>query len=77
VRDADDIIKVRKAIAPLSVRLVAKIETLSAIDHLDDIIAVSGALMVARGTSASSARSKTCRTCRSTSCGAVSAPACR
>ena len=49
VRDADDIIKVRNAIAPLSVRLVAKIETLSAIDHLDDIIAVSDALMVARG----------------------------
>jgi pyruvate kinase len=49
VRDADDITKVRDAIAPLSTRLVAKIETLSAIEHLDEIIAVSDALMVARG----------------------------
>src|SRR4029077_4601824 len=49
VRDADDITKVREAIAPLTARLVAKIETLSAIEHLDDIIAVSDAVMVARG----------------------------
>ena len=49
VRNADDITKVREAIAPLSTRLVAKIETLSAIDHLDAIIAVSDAVMVARG----------------------------
>ena len=49
VRDADDLIKVRNAIAPLSARLVAKIETLSAIDHLDEIIAISDAVMVARG----------------------------
>jgi pyruvate kinase len=49
VRDADDICKVREAIAPLKTRLVAKIETLSAIEHLDEIITVSDALMVARG----------------------------
>jgi pyruvate kinase len=49
VRDADDIAKVRSAIAPLSTRLVAKIETLSAIDHLDEIITASDAVMVARG----------------------------
>ena len=49
VRDAADVIKVRSAIAPLTTRLVAKIETLSAIDHLDAIIAVSDAVMVARG----------------------------
>jgi pyruvate kinase len=49
VRDADDICKVRDAIAPLKTRLVAKIETLSAIEHLDEIITVSDALMVARG----------------------------
>ncbi|MEO8266386.1 MAG: pyruvate kinase [Ilumatobacteraceae bacterium] len=49
VRDAGDLDKVRAAIAPRRVRLVAKIETMSAIDHLDDIIAVSDAVMVARG----------------------------
>ncbi len=49
VRDAADLVKVRDAIAPLSARLVAKVETLSAIDHLDEIIAVSDAVMVARG----------------------------
>jgi pyruvate kinase len=49
VRDADDITKVRDAIAPLPTRLVAKIETLSAIEHLDEIITASDAVMVARG----------------------------
>jgi pyruvate kinase len=49
VRDADDLRKVRAAIAPMTTRLVAKIETLSAIDHLDEIIAASDAVMVARG----------------------------
>lgn len=49
VRYADDLDKVRAAIAPRHTRLVAKIETLSAIEHLDEIIAVSDAVMVARG----------------------------
>ena len=49
VRNADDLDKVRAAIAPRHTRLVAKIETLSAIEHLDEIIAVSDAVMVARG----------------------------
>jgi pyruvate kinase len=49
VRDADDITKVRSAIAPMPTRLVAKVETLSAIEHLDEIISVSDAVMVARG----------------------------
>ncbi len=49
VRDADDLHKVRSAVAPLTTRLVAKIETLSALEHLDEIIAVSDAVMVARG----------------------------
>jgi pyruvate kinase len=49
VRDSADITKVRSAIAPLTTRLVAKIETLSAIEHLDEIIDVSDAVMVARG----------------------------
>jgi pyruvate kinase len=49
VRDADDLDKVRDAVAPLPIRLVAKVETLSAIEHLDEIIAASDAVMVARG----------------------------
>jgi pyruvate kinase len=49
VRGAGDLDKVRAAIAPLTTRLVAKIETLSAIEHLDEIIAASDAVMVARG----------------------------
>ena len=49
VRDADDLTRVRESIAPLSTRLVAKIETLAAIEHLDAIIATSDAVMVARG----------------------------
>jgi pyruvate kinase len=49
VRGAEDLHKVRAAVAPLSTRLVAKIETLAAIEHLDEIIAASEAVMVARG----------------------------
>ncbi|HSB87706.1 MAG TPA: pyruvate kinase [Ilumatobacteraceae bacterium] len=49
VRGPHDIESVRKAIAPADTRLVAKIETLPAIQHLDEIIEASDALMVARG----------------------------
>ena len=49
VRGRDDLDAVRRAIAPLTTRLIAKIETLSAIQHLDEIIAASDAVMVARG----------------------------
>ncbi len=49
VRGADDLHTVRNAVAPMAIRLVAKIETLSAIEHLDEIIAASDATMVARG----------------------------
>ncbi len=49
VRESGDLVAVRQAIAPHSTRLVAKIETLSAIQHLDEIIAASDAVMVARG----------------------------
>src|SRR4051812_2255674 len=49
VRGAGDLQRVRDAIAPMTTRLVAKIETLSAIEHLDEIIAASDAVMVARG----------------------------
>ena len=49
VRRAEDLRKVRASVAPLTTRLVAKIETLPAIEHLDEIIAASDAVMVARG----------------------------
>lgn len=49
VRRAADLVKVRAAIGRLPSRLVAKIETVSAIEHLDEIIAASDAVMVARG----------------------------
>ena len=49
VREGGDLAAVRRAIAPYTTRLVAKIETLSAIQHLDEIIAASDAVMVARG----------------------------
>ena len=49
VREARDLAAVRQAIAPHTTRLVAKIETLPAIQHLDEIIASADAVMVARG----------------------------
>jgi pyruvate kinase len=49
VRRAADLRKVRNAIVGRTVRLVAKIETLAAIDNLDEIVAESDAVMVARG----------------------------
>jgi pyruvate kinase len=49
VRAAHDLRVMREAIAPHSTRLVAKIETMSAIADLDDIITESDAVMVARG----------------------------
>ena len=53
VRNADDIIRVRKALDDTPRRkhplLVAKIETRSAVDHLEGIIQNADAVMVARG----------------------------
>lgn len=49
VRAAADVEAVRKALAPAATRLVAKIETMPAVERLDEIIAVSDAVMVARG----------------------------
>jgi pyruvate kinase len=49
VRSAEDLRKVRAAVAPLKVRLVAKIETLQAVDALAEIAEEADALMVARG----------------------------
>jgi pyruvate kinase len=49
VRSALDMHRVRDALAPTRVRLISKIETLSAIDDLEDIVAASDGVMVARG----------------------------
>ena len=49
VRAAGDMRQVREAIAPLATRLVAKIETLGAVEQLEEIAGVSDAVMVARG----------------------------
>ena len=49
VRTAHDLRTVRVALAPRSVRLVAKIETMSAMDALEGIVAEADAVMVARG----------------------------
>lgn len=49
VRRAADIEKVREAIGSTPVRLIAKIETAMAVEHLNEITAASDAVMVARG----------------------------
>lgn len=49
VRRADDLLAVRRAVAPHPVHLVAKIETAEAVDHLADVVDAADAVMVARG----------------------------
>lgn len=49
VRQAKDIVKLRKRLGKSQVRIVAKIETTQAIDHLEEIVAASDVVMVARG----------------------------
>lgn len=51
VRDADDVRKVKEALPKKGRRplVVAKIETGSAVEHLEDIVAEADAVMVARG----------------------------
>ena len=49
VRSADDIVRARQALGGAAPMLVAKIETQEAVDDLDEIIAVSDGVMVARG----------------------------
>ncbi len=49
VRSAQDLRVLRDALAPREVRLVAKIETMSAVADIDDIVVEADAVMVARG----------------------------
>ncbi len=51
IRDAQDVEKARAALPANAIRphLVAKIETASALEHLDDIVRAADAVMVARG----------------------------
>ena len=49
VRSAADLLTVRDTLAPRACRLVAKVETMSAVEDLDNILAVADAVMVARG----------------------------
>ena len=49
VKQADDIEELRKIIGGTGIRIIAKIETLSAIDNLDAIVEATDAVMVARG----------------------------
>lgn len=49
VRAGHDLRLVREAVAPLGARLVAKIETMSAVARLEEIVAEADAVMVARG----------------------------
>jgi pyruvate kinase len=49
VRSAEDVERVRAAAGPGGPMLIAKIETQQAVDALDEIIAVSDGVMVARG----------------------------
>ncbi len=49
VNQAEDIAELRKLIGGTGIRIIAKIETLSAIANLESIVQVSDAVMVARG----------------------------
>jgi pyruvate kinase len=49
VRTPEELGKVRDALGPDGPRLMAKIETRAAVEHLDDLLAVADGVMVARG----------------------------
>jgi pyruvate kinase len=49
VRTPEELDKVRDALGPNGPRLMAKIETRAAVEHLDDLLAVADGVMVARG----------------------------
>ncbi|HEX5365499.1 MAG TPA: pyruvate kinase [Acidimicrobiales bacterium] len=49
VRTPEELLEVRRALGPDGPRLMAKIETRAAVDHLDDLLQVADGVMVARG----------------------------
>jgi pyruvate kinase len=49
VRTPEELARVREALGPDGPRLMAKIETRAAVDHLDEVIAAADGVMVARG----------------------------
>src|SRR5918994_4481607 len=49
VRRAHELVRVREALGPHGPRLMAKIETRGAVEHLEDLLAVADGVMVARG----------------------------
>jgi pyruvate kinase len=49
VRRADELAKVREALGDDGPRLIAKVETRAAVQHLDELLAVADGVMVARG----------------------------
>jgi pyruvate kinase len=49
VRTPEELTKVREALGPDGPRLMAKIETRAAVEHLDDLLAAADGVMVARG----------------------------
>jgi pyruvate kinase len=49
VRTPEELLEVRRALGPDGPRLMAKIETRAAVDHLDELIEVADGVMVARG----------------------------
>ena len=49
VRRAEDMIRVRETLGPDGPKVMAKIETRSAVEHLDDLLVVADGVMVARG----------------------------
>lgn len=49
VRRADELVKVREALGDGGPRLLAKVETRPAVDHLEELLTVADGVMVARG----------------------------
>ncbi|MGH9209736.1 MAG: pyruvate kinase [Acidimicrobiales bacterium] len=49
VRRADELVKVREALGDGGPRLMAKVETRAAVEHLDELLEVADGVMVARG----------------------------
>lgn len=77
VRDGDDIYEIADTLdgfGAAETPIVAKIERATALEHIDDIVAAADGVMVARGTSASNARSRTYRSPKNESSVGASRP---